>query len=85
MRPPSGRACRDGELRPQVARVHRENFGVYGAEKVWRQLRREGVAVGRNRVARLMAACSLRGVRRGAFKRTTQADDRAARGAVRPN
>ena len=80
-RPLSARACRDAELRPEITRVHRENFGVYGTEKVWRQLAREGIAVGRDRVARLMRACSLRGVRRGAFKRTTQSDDRSPRPA----
>lgn len=80
-RPPSARAGRDAELRPEVRRVHRENFGVYGIDKVWRQLAREGIAVGRDRVARLMAACSLRGVRRGAFTRTTRSDDTAARPA----
>ena len=80
-RPPSARACRDGELRPLITRVHRENFGVYGARKVWHQLRREGLAVGRDRVARLMGSCSLRGVRRGAFKRTTTSDPVAARPA----
>ena len=33
---------RDGELKPEIARVHRENFGVYGVDKVWAQLNREG-------------------------------------------
>lgn len=80
-RPPSARAYRDAELQPVITRVHRENFGVYGSRKVWRQLDREGVAVGRDRVARLMNACSLQGVRRGAFKRTTQTDERASRPA----
>jgi len=80
-RAPSARSCRDALLRPEIARVHRENFGVYGIEKVWHQLRREGFAVGRDRVARLMRACSLRGVRRGAFKRTTQSDNLASRPA----
>lgn len=80
-RPPSARACRDAELRPEVTRVHRENFGVYGVDKVWHQLNREGFVVGRDRVARLMRACSLRGVRRGAFKRTTQADEHSPRPA----
>ena len=32
-RPPSARACRDAELRPELTRVHRENFGVYGVDK----------------------------------------------------
>lgn len=80
-RAPSARSCRDALLRPEIARVHRENFGVYGTRKVWHQLNREGIAVGRDRVARLMRAASLRGVRRGAFKRTTQSDDHAPRPA----
>ena len=80
-RPPSTRACRDAELRPEITRVHRENFGVYGIDKVWRQLGREGIAVGRDRVARLMASCSLRGVRRGTCRRTTRSDDTTARPA----
>ena len=80
-RAPSARACRDAALRPEITRVHRENFGVYGTRKIWHQLHREGIVVGRDRVARLMRACSLRGVRRGAFKRTTQSDNQATRPA----
>ena len=65
---------RDAQLRTEIVRVHRANFGVYGVEKVWRQLLREGIVVGRDRVGRLMAAAGLRGVRRGKFKRTTITD-----------
>jgi hypothetical protein len=50
----SARQQRDAELKVEIERVHQENFGVYGVEKVWRQLHREGVQVGRERVARLM-------------------------------
>ena len=46
-RPLSARAVRDSELKPAVARVHRDNFGVYGVDKVWAQLNREGVRVAR--------------------------------------
>ena len=53
-RQPSVRRQRDEELMVEIARVHRDNFGVYGVEKVWRQLNREGIRVGRDRVARLM-------------------------------
>jgi putative transposase len=80
-RPPSARALRDAELVTEIARVHRANFGVYGVEKVWRQLLREGIEVGRDRVARLMAAQGLRGVRRGKFKRTTISDGHGPRPA----
>lgn len=55
-----------------VSRVHRANFGVYGVRKVWRQLGREGLAVGRDRVSRLMRSLQLSGVRRGKPKRTTR-------------
>jgi putative transposase len=44
-RPRSARSRRDEELKVEIGRVHAENFGVYGARKVWRQLRREGVGV----------------------------------------
>jgi putative transposase len=80
-RPPSARALRDAELLDEIVRVHRANFGVYGVEKLWRQLLREGIDVGRDRVARLMAANGLRGVRRGKFKRTTITDDTGLRPA----
>ena len=61
-RPLSARAVRDAELKPLVARVHQENFGVYGVDKVWAQLNREGVRVARCSVARLMRDLGLRGL-----------------------
>jgi len=58
--------------------VWEENFEVHGAEKVWRQLVREGVPVARCTVERLMRAEGLRGAVRGrAFKVTTKADENA--------
>jgi len=74
------REKRDEELRPQVRRVWEENFSVYGADKIWRQLVRQGVPVARCTVERLMRAEGLRGAVRGrAFKITTQADEKATR------
>jgi putative transposase len=70
-RPLSTRACRDAELKVEITRVHEDNFEVYGARKVWRQLGREGIAVGRDRVARLMGELGIRGIVRGKTKRTT--------------
>jgi transposase InsO family protein len=61
--------------------VHHDNFGVYGARKVWLQLGREGYPVARCTVARLMSDLGLRGVRRGAFKVTTTSDGSALRPA----
>jgi putative transposase len=70
-RPPSARALRDAKLKAEIARVHAENFGVYGARKVWRQLRREGITVARCTVERLMRELHLEGVRRGKPHKTT--------------
>jgi len=73
------RIARDAELREAIERVWKENFGVYGARKVWLQLRREGVAVARCTVERLMRAMGLRGVVRGRKTRTTIPADLAER------
>jgi putative transposase len=81
-RPPSARALRDAELAVEVRRVYAENLFVYGADKIWAQLNREGIRVARCTVERLMRAEGLSGARRGkAFKVTTQADDRQGRPA----
>jgi putative transposase len=53
-RPPSARRRRDQALKVEIRRVHDDNFGVYGARKIWRQLHREGIAVARCAVERLM-------------------------------
>lgn len=79
VRPPSQRALRDAELEPEIARVHRDNFGVYGVDKVWAQLNREGVRVARCTVARLMRELGLRGIVRGKPKFTTTPGDEADR------
>jgi putative transposase len=79
VRPSSARALRDAELKPLIARVHEENFGVYGVDKVWAQLNREGVRVARCTVARLMRELGLRGVIRGKPKYTTVAGNAADR------
>ena len=71
------RVVRDCALKPEIERVFYENFQVYGVRKVWRQLLREGVAVARCTVARLMKAMGLKGVIRGKPHRTTFADKAA--------
>lgn len=77
------RTKRDERLRVEVRRAHRESLGgVYGADKVWRQLRREGHHIARCTVERLMRAEGLRGAVRGqAFTVTTRPGDEAARPA----
>jgi len=62
---------------PHVQRVWQANLQVYGADKVWRQLNREGVAVARCTVERLMREQGLQGVRRGKRLRTTVPDPKA--------
>jgi transposase InsO family protein len=67
---------RDDELRTAIGRVYEDNYVVYGATKVWQQLKREHVQVARCTVERLMAEMGLRGAVRGrAFKATTVAND----------
>ena len=75
------RKKRDEALTPKIKRVWDESFGgVYGAKKVWRQLRLDGVDVARCTIERLMRKMGLCGVRRGrAFKSTTQTDGALAR------
>ena len=88
------RAQRDAELCEKIKRIFDKNFGVYGARKIWHQLRREGEQVARCTVERLMRAMGLQGVRRGKTVRTTVSDpaapcprDRVNRNftAARPN
>jgi transposase InsO family protein len=74
----SARAQRDDVLKRAITRVWTEHEQVYGAEKVWRQLRRENIPAARCTVERLMHALGLRGaVRGGGFVVTTRPDDTA--------
>ena len=81
-RPPSARAVRDEELKPQIVRVYDANLQVYGADKIWDQLDKDGIAVARCTVERLMRELGLQGCRRGrTWVRTTEGDDRLERPA----
>ena len=73
-RPRSVRAVRDEWLIGEILRVYHANFQVYGARKLWRQLRRDGIEVARCTVERLMRAVGIAGVVRGSVRRTTVAD-----------
>jgi putative transposase len=73
----SARAKRDLVLKPEIERVFTENFEVYGARKVWRQLNRESIPVARCTVERLMSELGLQGVIRGKLIRTTVQDKAA--------
>lgn len=79
------RTQRDEALKPEIERVFDENFRVYGAHKIWKQLNREGIRVARCTVARLMRALGLRGVVRGKRFKTTIPDELADRRQDRVN
>ncbi|PRX95370.1 helix-turn-helix protein [Paraburkholderia sp. BL6665CI2N2] len=70
------RARRDRMLKDEIRCVWKENFQVYGADKVWKQLRREGIIVARGMIERLMKlnGPAWRGVVRGKTVRTTVSD-----------
>jgi len=73
----SARAQRDDALMPRIEQIWNMNLQVYGADKVWKQMNRENVAVARCTVERLMRRLGLRGVRRGKVVRTTVRDNKA--------
>ena len=70
-RPPSKRSLSDQVTTEKLTRIHKENYGVYGARKVHAQLHREGHSVARCTVERLMRAASIRSIRRSKGPRTT--------------
>lgn len=72
------RAKRDDVLSAHIRRVWEANMQVYGADKVWRQLQREGIEVARCTVERLMRRLGLQGVVSGKSIRTTRPDQTAA-------
>ena len=88
------RAKRDRVLSEEILRVWKENFGVYGAVKMWKQLAREGFAAARCTIERLMRKLGLQGAIRGKKFKTTVTDESSARpldlvdrdfNATRPN
>jgi len=74
----SARARQDAVLDEQVSRIHQESRGTYGVPRIHQQLRRDGFACGRKRVARLMTARGLAGRFKRRFKQTTIADPTAS-------
>lgn len=78
-RRPSARAQCDEELLARIRAVYEANHGVYGARRVWHQLRRDGVEIARCTVERLMRAHGIEGVIRGGKRRTTIPEPAAPR------
>src|SRR6266516_621261 len=79
--PLSQRALRDADLKEQSGKVFDDNYGVYGADKIWAALNREGVRVARCTVERLMREQGIQGARRGKTRRTTVSDETSAKPA----
>jgi putative transposase len=77
-RPLAPRARADVELSAQIAAVHRESRGTYGAPRIHAELAARGIAVGRKRVARLMRTAGLQGISRRKPCRTTVREATAA-------
>jgi len=77
-RKPSRRALEDRALVREIYAAREGYRRVYGVRKTWKELKRRGVDVGRDRVARLMRQEGLEGARRGKKRRTTIPDEAAA-------
>jgi putative transposase len=75
-RPASRRAQHNAELLKQVRVAHADSDGTYGAPRVYRELREQGVLIGRKRIRRLMRSAGLQGVSRRKHVRTTVRDER---------
>ncbi|MGW2353519.1 IS3 family transposase [Actinacidiphila glaucinigra] len=76
---PSARTVRDTELKARIHEVYASNYRVYGARKIWRVLNRQGHAVARCTVERLMRELGIAGAVRGRKVVTTIPDQAAER------
>jgi putative transposase len=80
-RPPSARSISDELHKVEIRRVWTSNYSCYGPRRVYKKLRKEGYAIARCTVTRVMTDIGLRGVQRGRKQFTTIPDDTAARPA----
>lgn len=78
-RAPSGRAQRDRELIPELAKLWEENYCVYGVRKLWKAARRAGILIGRDPTARPMRAAGIEGATWSKRVRITRPDPAASR------
>ena len=67
-RQPSLRSVKDEKLKVEITEIYEDNYSVYGADKLWAQLKRQGHRVARCTVERLMRTLGLRGVTRGSAR-----------------
>jgi len=76
----SARKREDERLQQRIRTIHQQSRRTYGAPRIHAELREDGTAVGRKRVARLMKDAGLTGVSRRKRVVTTRRD-RSARPA----
>jgi putative transposase len=81
-RPESSRARADLRLKVKIRAVHRKSGRTYGSPRVHEELKAEGIACGRKRVARLMRQDGLMAKKKRRFRRTT---DSAHAHPIHPN
>ena len=72
----------DELLVPEIARLHAENYGVYGVRKMHALMRRQGWEIGRDQTARLMKVADVRGVKRSKKVFTTKPDPAGTASAI---
>ena len=80
-RAPSAWSLKDELLVPEIARLHGENYGVYGVRNIHALMRRQGWEVGRDQTARLMGIAGVQGVKRSKKVFTTKSDPAAVKPA----
>ena len=71
-RVPAARTLKDQLLVPELARIHAENYGVYGVRKMWHAAQRAGWDIGRDQTRRLMKIAGIAGAHRGRKPVTTR-------------
>ena len=71
-RPESQRAREDRDLLLEIRRVHLDGRRAYGAVKTWCELRSQGIACGKHRVARLRRQDGIEAQRKRRFRLTVQ-------------
>ncbi|MCK8469044.1 IS3 family transposase [Microbacterium sp. KSW4-16] len=70
----SARQLQDDLLVPEIARLHAENYGVYGRRKMHALMQRQGWEIGRDQAERLMRVAGVRGARKSKRMLTKKSD-----------
>ena len=78
---PSRRQLSDEELGEKIEQIYKASRCTYGAPRIAKALRRDGICVGKKRVARIMSQRGLAGRCKRRWKKTTIADPEATKAA----